>query len=155
MPEVKTIVPGGKATPAPPLGPALAPLGVNMMQVVAKINEKTKAFDGVEVPIKVIVNADKSFDVEVGSPAVAALIKKELKIEKGAGKRKEASCGDLKMAQVLKIAKMKKDFLLAYDSKALVNQIVGTCVSVGCTVEGRDPREVQKDIIDGKISVTL
>jgi large subunit ribosomal protein L11 len=153
--EVKVIIQGGKATPAPPLGPAVAPLGVNVGQLVAKINEKTKAFDGIEVPVKVIVNPDKSFDIEVGSPAVAALIKKELGVEKGAGKRLEETCGDLKMDQVVKIAKMKKDLLLAKDEKSLVNQIIGTCVSVGCTVDGKDPRELQKEIIEGKIKVAL
>ena len=155
MVEVKIIVPGGKATPAPPLGPAIAPLGVNVSQVVAKINEKTKQFDGIEVPVKVRVNPDKSFEIDVGSPAVAALIKKELGIEKGAGKRKEATCGDLKMEQVLKIAKMKKDSLLTKDEKSVVNQIIGTCVSVGCTIEGKDPKEVHKEIREGKIKIAL
>jgi len=105
MTDVKLLVPGGKATAGPPLGPTLAPMGINVKDVVAKINEATKDFGGVEVPVKVTVNPDKSYDIEVGSPAVAALIKKELGLEKGAGDRTVA-CGDLKIDQVVKIANM-------------------------------------------------
>ncbi len=154
MPELKVIVSGGKANPGPPLGPAVAPLGVNVGQLVAKINEATKNFEGVEVPVKIIVKADKSFDIEVGSPAVPALLKKELGIEKGAGNR-EAPCGDIAMDKLVKIAKMKKDTLMAKDDKALVNQVLGTCVSIGCTVEGKKPQEIQKEIREGKRKVAL
>ena len=154
MTKVNALVQGGSATAGPPLGPALAPLGVNVGQVVAKINEATKDYSGIEVPVTVIVNPDKTFNIEVGSPAVAALIKKELGVEKGAGNR-EAPCGDLSLDAVIKIAKMKKDQLLTRDEKAMINQVIGTCVSVGCTVNGKNPREVQKEILEGKIQVSL
>lgn len=91
--KVEVIVDAGKATPAPPLAPAIAPLGVNVGQVVAKINEVTKEFMGVKVPVKVIVDtATKTFEVEVGSPSVSSLIKKEANVEKGAGKKKRSCC---------------------------------------------------------------
>lgn len=154
MPELKVIVPGGKATPGPPLGPAIAPLGVNVGQLVAKLNEKTKPFDGIEVPVKIIVKADKSFEIEVGSPAVPALLKKELGTDKGAGNR-EAACGDLSLDKVVKIAKMKKEILMANSDIAFVNQVLGTCVSMGATVEGMKPRDVQKELISGKRKISL
>ena len=154
MPELKVIVPGGKATPGPPLGPAVAPLGVNVGQLVAKLNEKTKAFDGVEVPVKIIVKADKTFELEIGSPAVPALLKKEMGIDKGAGTR-ESACGDVSMDQVIKVAKMKKDALMANSDIALVNQVLGTCVSMGATVEGKKPQQIQKEILDGKRKISL
>ena len=82
---VKALVDGGKATPGPPLGPALGPLGVNVGQIVAKINEKTTAFEGMKVPVRIIVDKKtKQFDVEVGIPPVSALIRKQLGLEKGA-----------------------------------------------------------------------
>ena len=154
MPELKVIVPGGKATPGPPLGPAVAPLGVNVGQLVAKLNEKTKPFEGIEVPVKIIVNADRSFEIEVGTPAVPALLKKELGTDKGAG-NKDSSCGDLTMDKIVKVAKMKKDSLMANSDIALVNQVLGTCVSMGATVEGKKPREIQKEILAGKRKISL
>ncbi len=154
MPELKVIVPGGKATPGPPLGPAIAPLGVNVGQLVAKLNEKTKPFEGVEVPVKIIVKADKTFDLEIGTPAVPALLKKEMGIDKGAGNR-AAACGDVSMDKVVKVAKMKKDALMANSDTALVNQVLGTCVSMGATVEGKKPQEIQKEILAGKRKVSL
>ena len=91
---INAIVDGGKATAGPPLGPALGPLGVNAGQVIAKINEATKDFAGMKVPVKVIVDTEtKEFRVEVGTPPTAELIKKEAKIEKGAGNR-EAPAGE-------------------------------------------------------------
>lgn len=81
---IPALVEGGKATAGPPLGPALGPLGVNIGQIIAEINEKTKAYNGITVPVKVIVDKDsKKFEVEVGSPPTSALIKKELGITKG------------------------------------------------------------------------
>ena len=154
MPELKVIVPGGKATPGPPLGPAVAPLGVNVVQLVAKLNEKTKPFEGIEVPVKIIVKADKTFDIEVGSPAVPALLKKEMGIDKGAGNR-EAACGDVTLDTVIKVAKMKKDALMANSDVALVNQVLGTCVSMGATVEGKKPQEIQKEILGGTRKISL
>ena len=88
MGEIKAMVDGGKASAGPPIGPALAPTGVNIGEVVAKINEKTASFAGMKVPIKVIINANKTFEIEVGSPPMSALIKKEAGISKAAGNPK-------------------------------------------------------------------
>ncbi|MBI2079400.1 50S ribosomal protein L11 [Candidatus Micrarchaeota archaeon] len=142
---IDAIVEGGKATPGPPLAPALAPLGVNIGQVVAKINESTKDFSGMKVPVKITVNTKtKTFEVEVGSPPTAELIKKEAKVEKGSGTKDRV--GNLSIQSVVKIAKQKKTTSLGKTIKDIAKEVVGSCVSMGIAVEGKDPREVEKDI---------
>ncbi len=148
---IEVLVEGGKANAGPPLGPALGPLGVNVMQVVNAINEKTKHFDGMKVPVKVIVDPKtKSFEIEVGTPPVTALILKELGIEKGSGNPREEKVGNLSMDQVIKIAKMKYGDLLGKDLKSKVKEVIGSCISIGVNVEGKSPKEVQKEIDEGK-----
>ena len=144
---VEILIDGGKATPGPPLGPAIGPLGINMMQVVEQINQKTADFDGMKVPVKIIVDSStKEFQVEVGTPPTTALIMDELKIEKGSQDPGLEKVADLKMEQALKIARMKFDALLSPNYKNAAKEIIGTCVSMGITVEGKDPREVQKEV---------
>jgi large subunit ribosomal protein L11 len=148
---VEALVAGGQATAGPPLGPALGPLGVNVLAIVNKINEVTKDYAGMKVPVKVIVDPEtKEFEVTVGTPTASALIVSELKVEKGSGSPKAQKIGDLTMEQLVKIAKMKRVQLLASDTKKAAKEILGTCVSMGVTVEGKDPREVQKEIEEGK-----
>ena len=148
---VEILVTGGKATAGPPLGPAIGPLGVNIMNVVKEINEKTKDYEGMSVPVKVIVNTDdKSFEVEVGIPPTSALIKKELGLDKGSTEPKHKVVGELSMEQAIKIAKMKRDSMLSYNLKNATKEVIGTCVSVGVKVDGEDPMEVQKLIDNGE-----
>jgi large subunit ribosomal protein L11 len=147
---VEILIDGGKATPGPPLGPAIGPLGINMMQVVEQINQKTADFDGMKVPVKIIVDiGTKEFEIKVGTPPTTALIMDELKIEKGSQDPGQDKVADLKVEQALKIAKMKFDALLSNDYKNAAKEVIGTCVSMGITVEGKDPREVQRDIDQG------
>ncbi|MDR0471778.1 MAG: 50S ribosomal protein L11 [Nitrososphaerota archaeon] len=147
---VELIVSGGQANAGPPLGPALGPLGVNIVAVVNKINEITKDYAGMKVPVKVSVDPeDKTFDVTVGTPTASALLVAELKIEKGSGTPNTVKAGDLTMEQLIKIAKIKAPQLLAPDTKNATKEVLGTCVSLGVTVDGKDPREVQKEIDDG------
>ncbi len=150
---VEVLVTGGKATPGPPLGPAIGPLGLNVKQVVDEINKKTKDFEGLAVPVKIIVKEDRSFEIEVGVPPVSALVKRELGIEKGAHKPKHETVGNLTMEQVIKIAKMKRKQMLAYTLKSAVKEVLGTCVSMGVTVEGKHPKEVIGEIEEGKIEI--
>jgi len=153
---IPAMVEGGKATAGPPLGPALGPLGVNIGQIIAKINEMTRDFGGITVPVKVIVDKDtKTFEVEVGSPSVSALLKKELHVEKGSKAKSEGPCGNLSMDQIIKIAKAKSGGTLAKTLKAVVNEVLGTCVSVGVNVEGRSPKELIKEIKEGKYDAKL
>jgi large subunit ribosomal protein L11 len=149
--RVKVLVEGGKASPGPPLGPALGPLGLNVGQVVAKINEKTDSFAGMKVPVTVVVDQKtKQFDVEVGAPPVSALIKKELKLERGAKTSGTEVVGNLGLAQAVSIAKMKSEGTLAKNLKAAVKEVLGTCVTMGVTVEGKGAQDVQREIDEGK-----
>jgi len=148
---VELLINGGQANAGPPLGPALGPLGVNVMMIVNKINELTKDYAGMKVPVKVAVDPDtKDFEVTVGTPTTPALIVSELKIEKGSATPHTAKVGNLTIDQVVRIAKMKRPELLAKDLKGAAKEILGACVSMGVTAEGKDPREVQKEIDEGK-----
>ncbi|MCQ6254766.1 50S ribosomal protein L11 [Methanocaldococcus sp.] len=147
---VEVLITGGKATAGPPLGPAIGPLGVNVMQVVKEINEKTKDYEGMQVPVKIIVDTEtRKFEIEVGIPPTTALIKKELGIETAAHEPRHEVVGNLTLEQVIKIAKMKMDSMLSYTLKNAVKEVLGTCGSMGVTVEGKDPKEVQKEIDAG------
>jgi len=153
---VEALVEGGQATAGPPLGPALGPLGVNVLAIVNKINEVTKDYAGMKVPVKVTVDTEtKAFEVTVGTPTASALIVSELKVGKGSGSPKTQKIGNLSMEQLVKIAKMKRVQLLSSDIKRAVKEILGTCVSMGVTVEDKDPREVQKEIDEGKHDAIL
>jgi len=149
MKTIDAIVEGGKATPGPPLAPALAPMGVNIGQVVAKINEATKAYAGMKVPVKVHVDPKtKQFTIDVGSPPTAEIIKKEAGIEKGAGNR-EAPAGDIPMAKVVAIAKAKSNSL-GKSPKETLKEILGSCVSMGVTIGGKKAKEAIKEVNEGK-----
>ena len=148
---VESLVAGGKATAAPPLGPALGPLGVNIGQVVADINKKTAVFNGMQVPVKVIVDMDtKKFEISVGTPPASALILKEAGIEKGSGNPKTDKVADIFIEQIIKIAKMKEGNLLGSDLKAKAKEIIGTCNSMGILVEGKPGVEAIKEVNEGK-----
>ncbi|MBI2137116.1 50S ribosomal protein L11 [Candidatus Woesearchaeota archaeon] len=150
---IDAMVPGGKATAAPPLGPALGPLGVNIGQVIADINKKTAAFNGMQVPVKVRVQSDtKKFEIEVGTPPSSALILKEAAIEKGSGNPLLDKVADIKIEQVIKIAKMKEDKLMGKSLKEKVKEIIGTCNSMGVLVEGKQASAVAKEISQGLYS---
>lgn len=147
---VEVLVPGGKATPGPPLGPALGPLGINIKKVVDDINEVTKDFNGMQVPVKIIVDEHKKVTIEVGTPPTSALILKEIGLEKGAKETGTEVVGNLTIDQVVSIARRKKDKSLSYSLKNVAKEIIGTCVSMGITVEGMSPKEMQQAITEGK-----
>ena len=149
--KLEVLVDGGKATPGPPLGPALGPLGVNVIQIVGAINEKTKAFTGMKVPVTLLIDPKtKEFEIKVGTPPTTALIMKELKLEKGSGKPNSDFVGNLTVQQVTRIADMKMDSMLAKDKRGRFREVVGTCVSMGVTVDGKDPRKVIAEIDAGE-----
>jgi len=152
--SVKVLVEAGKATPGPPLGPALGVLGVNVAQVVAKINEKTAHLEGMKVPVTVIVDTKtRQFEIEVGLPPVSVMIKKELGLEKGSKTAGKEIVGDLPFEKVVKIAKERLNYTLAKDLRKAIKEVLGTCVSMGITVEGKDPREIQKEVDEGKWTI--
>lgn len=155
-PEIKLLVEGGKATPGPPIGPALGPFGLNVGKVVAEINQKTQQFEGMKVPVTLIIDPKtKSYEIKVGLPPVSALIKKELGLEKGASSPGKEVVGNLTIDQAIKIAKIKRGSSLAKTLKAAVKEVLGTCVSMGVTVEGKDPCVVQREIDEGKYDEVL
>jgi large subunit ribosomal protein L11 len=149
--QVEALLNGGEANAGPPLGPALGPLGVNVLQIVNRINELTKAYAGMKVPVRVVVDVDtKDFEVEIGTPTTSALVVKELGIQKGSGNPKTEKAGNLTMQQVAKIAAMKMPSSYSKSAKAAAKEVMGTCISLGITIEGRDPRELQKELDQGK-----
>lgn len=151
MTDLEVLIEGGKATAGPPLGPALGPLGVNVMNVVNEVNKKTKAFDGMKVPVKIKIDSKtKEFVISVGTPPTSGLILKEIGIEKGSDNPRENIVGNITIEQSKRVAEMKYDSLLGVDLKAKVKEVMGSCVSMGITVEGVDPRIAQKMIDEGK-----
>jgi large subunit ribosomal protein L11 len=150
---VEALVPGGKASAGPPLGPALGPLGVNVAQVVAKINEQTKDLNGMQVPVKVIVKSRTEFEIEVGTPPTSALIIKELGLEKGSGDK--TLVGNLTIDQVLKIANIKRKGLLSKTLKHAAREVIGTAGSLGATIDGMPSKEAQLAVASGKYDEIL
>ena len=148
---VSALVTGGQANAGPPLGPTLGPLGVNILQIVSAINDKTKDFEGMKVPVTVSVDkVTKKWTVEVGIPSAAALILKEAGLQKGSGTSGTTWVGDIKMDSIVKVAKLKIDSSYAQDLKAATKEIVGTCLPLGVKVEGKNPKEITEEINAGK-----
>jgi large subunit ribosomal protein L11 len=153
---LKFIVPGGKASGGPPIGPALGPLGLNIMSVVNKINEETAEYDGTPVPIDLTIDTDtKEFIVKVGMLSSFALITQALNIEGGSSNPNIEYVGDLSFKQLVEVAKRKREGLYSTTLKAAVKEVVGTCQSMGVTIEGTPAKEMQKLILSGQYDVQL
>jgi len=148
---INAMVEGGSASAGPPLGPALGPLGVNAGKVVAQINGATKEFEGITVPVKIIVDAKKKVTIEVGKPPTSQLIIKEAGVEKGTGTPENV--GNITIEQAVKIAKNKMEQLTVHDLKKAVNQVIGTCNSMGITVEGISPKEAIEKVNSGEFKI--
>ena len=148
---VSALVTGGQANAGPPLGPTLGPLGVNILQIVNAINEKTKDFEGMKVPVTVTVDKkSKQWTVDVGIPSAAALILKEAGLQKGSGTSGATWVGDITPEAVVKVTKLKIDSSYATDVKAAAKEIVGTCLSLGIKISGKNPKEIIPEIDAGK-----
>jgi len=148
---VSALVNGGEASAGPPLGPALGPIGVNILQVVNTINEKTKDFPGMKVPVKVEVDTTtKQFTVEVGVPPTAALIIKESGVTKGSGTAGTNYAGNITMETAIKIAKMKIDSSYANDIQGAVKEVIGSCQSIGMTIEGKPAKDIYSEVSAGR-----
>jgi large subunit ribosomal protein L11 len=149
--KISTLVTGGQASAGPPLGPALGPLGVNIMEVINAINDKTKDFEGMKVPVTVSVDPDtKKWGIEIGIPSASALILKEAGIQKGSGTSGTDWVADIGIDAILKVAKTKSDTSYASSIKSVVKSVIGTCVSLGIKIEGKTPKEITAEINDGK-----
>jgi large subunit ribosomal protein L11 len=152
---VEVLVPGGKATAGPPLGPSLGPLGINVKAVVDEINAKTASFNGMQVPVVITVDDKKKFTITVGIPPVTALIKKEANIEKGSAEPNVKVVGNLPFEAAVRIANMKLENMLAYELKTAVKEVIGTCVSMGVTIDGKKAKDVFALIDEGKYDSKL
>lgn len=174
---IQVLIEGGKATPAPPLGPSLSVYKVNIGKIIQEINDKTKEYEGMKVPINIVIDDEtKEYEIKVGVPPVSSLIAKELGLKKIAPQKEEESkegeekeeekkkevtkrkeekkekiiVGNLTMEQVIKITKLKKENLLAKDMKKAVKEIVSSVVSMPLTIEGKNPKDILKEIDEGK-----
>ena len=148
---VSALVTGGQANAGPPLGPTLGPLGVNILQIVNAINEKTKDFEGMKVPVTVSVDKkSKQWTVEVGIPSAAALILKEAGLQKGSGTSGSTWVGDITPDSIVKVAKLKIDSSYATDIKSAAKEIIGTCLALGIKINGKNPKEITPEVDAGK-----
>ena len=147
---IKLLVDGGDMKPGPAIGQQLGPTGINIGQVIQKVNQATSDFKGMKVPVTLDVNTKtKSFDVKVSSPPTSALIKKELGIDKGSGAPKTFKSGNMSIEQIISIAKVKYPNMIASEFSSAVKSVLGTCLSAGILVESKDPREVIGDVEKG------
>ena len=148
---VSALVTGGSASAGPPLGPALGPLGVNIMEIIKAINDKTADFEGMKVPVTVSVDTKtKKWEVTVGIPSASALLLKEAGIQKGSGTSGSTWVGDIKVDSIVKVAKAKLESSYATSLKSVAKEVAGTCVSLGIKIEGKSPKEFAAEVNSGK-----
>jgi len=150
---VQVLIPGGKATPGPPIGPSLGPLGINVKKVVDDMNAQTASYNGMMVPVTITVDDNKNVTLEVGTPPTSALILMEAGLEKGSSTGEIV--GNLTITQAVKIAQMKREKSLSYELRNTVKEVLGTCISMGISVEGKTPKEVQRAIDEGNYDSQL
>ena len=148
---VRALITGGAASGGPPIGPTVGPTGINIKDVVDAVNEKTMLFKGLTVPVRIECDpVTKQFEIFVETPSTASLLLKELGIEKGSVNSSEQKSGDLTLEQVITVTNAKKDIFLAKTFKNAVKTVLGTALSIGATVEGSNPRDIQKRIDAGE-----
>lgn len=148
---INMLVTGGEASAGPPLGPALGPLGVNVLGIVNEINRLTGDFKGMRVPVKIEVDQEtKQFSVSVGTPTTSALIAKESGIPKGSAKPNTDFAGDISFDKVVSIARNKMSGSYAKSVRSAVKEVIGSCVSMGVKIDGKDAREFMGEIDSGK-----
>jgi large subunit ribosomal protein L11 len=137
--------------PGPALSQKLGPLGIPINIVIQKVDEATKSFNGLKVPVELNIDAaTRDFEVKVFSPPVSELLKKELGIEKGSGAQKKIKVANASIEQIISLAKTKSQNLLCKDFKSAVKTIVGTCVSLGILIEDKPAVEIEKEIEEGR-----
>lgn len=148
--NIKLLVDGGAMKPGPALSQKLGPAGVPINDVIAKVNEKTEGFKGMKVPVEIEVDIKtKEFEIEVSTPPISELLKKEAGIQKGSGMQGKINSGNLSIEQIIKVAKAKMSGLLCNNLKTAVKTTVGSCTSVGLLVESKPATEVGYEIDNG------
>lgn len=149
--QIKLLVEAGDMKPGPVLSQKLGPTGIPINQVIQKVNESTKSFKGLKVPVELEIDIKtKDVNIKVLSPPVSELLKKELGAEKGSGDHKQINVANASIEQIISIAKTKFPDLLSKDLKAAVKTILGSCISLGILVENKSPKEIINEIDEGK-----
>jgi len=149
--QIKLLVEAGDMKPGPVLSQKLGPTGIPINQVIQKVNESTKSFKGLKVPVELEIDIKtKDVNIKVLSPPVSELLKKELGAEKGSGDHKQINVANASIEQIISIAKTKFPDLLSKDLKAAVKTILGSCISLGILVENKSPKEIINEIGEGK-----
>ncbi|NAZ26233.1 MAG: 50S ribosomal protein L11 [Nanoarchaeota archaeon] len=147
---IELLVEGGNAKPGPNIGPKLSQLKLNIGEVISKINEATKEFKGLQVPVKIIVDTEtRKYEIEVGLPPTSSLLKKEANIEIAKRTKPDEVVGNVTMEQIIKVAKMKMKDLNTNNLKSAVKMVLGTALSLGLTVDNRNPKELIKEVDRG------
>ena len=137
--------------PSPAIAQQLGPMGVNMGKVISTVNDQTKHFKGMKIPVELDVNEKtKDFTIKTSSPPTSELIKKELNLEKGSNDHKLIKVGNASIEDIIKIALIKHSDMLEKEFKTAVKSILGTCTSVGILVENKNPNELIVDLVEGK-----
>jgi len=154
--KVKLIVEGGAMKPGPAVAQQLGPMGINLGKVIDNVNKATSGFKGTKVPVEIDVNPKtKEFTIEVFSPPVAELIKKEMNLEKASGETGKTYVGNIAFETVLGIAMTKQANLLAKTLKSAVRLVLGTCTSMGVLIDNKSPIEVGREVENGKYDAEI
>lgn len=149
--HVKLLVEGGDMQPGPALSQKLGPAGINIAHVIQKVNESTKNFKGMKVPVEIEIDlVTKGMDIKVFSPPVTELLKKELGIEKGSGLQKKTKVANASIEQIISVSKTKLPNLLSKNLKTAVKSVLGSCMSLGILVENKNPLEIIREIEEGR-----
>jgi large subunit ribosomal protein L11 len=149
--QINLLVEGGNMQPGPAISQKLGPAGINIGQVIQKVNDATKNFKGIKVPVEIEIDTStKNIEIKVFSPPVAELLKKELGIEKGSGLQKKTKVANASIEQIISVSKTKLPNLLSRNLKTAVKSILGSCISLGILVENKHPLEVIREIEAGK-----
>ncbi|MBI2046872.1 50S ribosomal protein L11 [Candidatus Pacearchaeota archaeon] len=149
--KIKLLVDAGDMKPGPALSQKLGPAGINIGKVIQDVNKATISFKGIKVPIELDVDAKtKNFTINVFTPPVSELLKKELGIEKGSGQHKKINVANAAIEQIISVAQTKMPGMLCKDFKSAVKSVVGSCVSLGILIEDKNPKETEKEIDAGK-----
>ncbi|EOD42199.1 LSU ribosomal protein L11P [Candidatus Nanobsidianus stetteri] len=147
---IELLVEGGNAKPGPNIGPKLSQLKLNVGEVISKINEATKEFKGLQVPVKIIVDTEtRKYEIEVGLPPTSSLLKREANIEVAKRTKPDEVVGNVTIEQIIKVAKMKMKDLNTNNLKSAVKMVLGTALSMGLTVNNRNPKELIKEVDQG------
>jgi len=153
---IKLLIEGANMKPGPAVAQQLGPMGVNMGKVISDVNEATKEFKGMKVPVELDIDEKtKDFTVHTSSPPTSELIKKELGLEKGSDKHAEIKMGNASIEDIIKIAKIKHPNMLEKDLKAAVKSVLGTSASVGILVENENPNNLMEQVDEGKFKEAI